>query len=156
MTKRHFQRRIRDQAGFSMIEVSLALLVVALGLLILMGLLPTGLREVESAVENTRAAMFADDLFNRFQANALLVESRDDFVRGDRIFGYQQGQINTGTTGGGGVRWRYYKELNQAIPWTPVWRIRLEIKAGLDGPFISTRITPLVFYTELAYGVSPP
>jgi Tfp pilus assembly protein PilV len=142
-----------------MIEISLALLVVAMGLLILMSLLPSGLKEVESATENTRAAMFADDQFNGYQANALKVESPAEFQllpHPVSIFGnFDTGDVRAEPypgTNGGPLRWKYFVKLNTTVTSSPVWRVRLEVKNGASGPFTK----PVVFYTELIYGAPPP
>jgi prepilin-type N-terminal cleavage/methylation domain-containing protein len=57
-------------SGFSLVEVSLAILVVGLGLLAVFGLFPFGLRANEESIGDTRAAMFADHVFAGMRANA--------------------------------------------------------------------------------------
>ena len=156
---KHTQYRGRSggQAGFSMVEISLALLVVATGLLILMAFFPTGLQELESATEKTRTAMFADDQFNRFQANALLVDSAAEFQvlppESNIIF---ERIVPGDVSATNGLRWRYYALLYTNVVSAPVWRVRLEIKNGLDGPFTPPDALPVIYYTELIYGTIPP
>lgn len=62
---KHFPR-----AGFTLVEVSLAVLVVGLGLLTLFGLFPSGLRSGEEASADTRAGLFAQVVLDGMRANA--------------------------------------------------------------------------------------
>jgi type II secretory pathway pseudopilin PulG len=146
------------QGGFSLVEICLAMLVVAIGLVTLMSLFPVGLREVESAVQNTRAAMFADDKFNSFQAtNALMAETIADFENQTLIFGNvptgdDQVAPNVVTNNGNVLSWKYFVRLNTTVPSTPVWRVRLEVQNGKSAQFTD----PVVFYTELIYGAPSP
>jgi hypothetical protein len=56
--------------GFSLVEVNLAIMVVGLGMLVLFGLFPAGLREGENALINTHCALFADAVFNSLRSEA--------------------------------------------------------------------------------------
>lgn len=51
-------------------EVNLAILLVALGMLALFGLFPAGLREADMAITDTHTALFADYVLSGIQANA--------------------------------------------------------------------------------------
>lgn len=67
-----FRRQADGSArGFSLIEVNLAILLVATGLLVLFSLFPLGLRESEMGVEETHEAMFADSVLSTMEGNAL-------------------------------------------------------------------------------------
>jgi prepilin-type N-terminal cleavage/methylation domain-containing protein len=59
-----------SKKGFTLIEVSLAVLVVGLGLLSLFGLFPSGLRAGEEASADTRAGLFATVVLEGMRANA--------------------------------------------------------------------------------------
>lgn len=61
---------IKSCSGFTLIEVSLAILVVALGLLSVFSLFPSGLRASEDEVADTRAGLFAETVLNGIRANA--------------------------------------------------------------------------------------
>jgi len=63
--------------GFTLVEVSLAVCIVAAGLLVLFGLFPMGLQLSEYAVLDTQEAMFADTVFSIMEANAMAIESWD-------------------------------------------------------------------------------
>lgn len=58
-------------AGFSLIEVNLALFVVALGMLTMFTLFPAGLKQVEAAQSSTQEAMFAEHVFSTLRAKAM-------------------------------------------------------------------------------------
>lgn len=61
---------VAGRGGFTLVEVTLAILVVALGLLSVFSLFPTGLRASEDDVADTRAGMFAETVFGRMRAGA--------------------------------------------------------------------------------------
>lgn len=61
------------RAGFSLTEVSLALLVIAVGMLSVVGLFPAGLDMSKRAIDETYAAFFADSTFASFREAALHV-----------------------------------------------------------------------------------
>lgn len=58
------------RAGFTMIEVTLALLVVAVGVLGAFSLIPAGLQTNRKAIDETRAAMFAEMFFDSIRMQA--------------------------------------------------------------------------------------
>ncbi|MGI6087692.1 MAG: type IV pilus modification PilV family protein [Kiritimatiellia bacterium] len=55
------QSRIRS--GFSLVEITLALMVVAIGILSVMSLFPVGLDQNMRSIADTQMALFADDVF---------------------------------------------------------------------------------------------
>jgi len=59
-----------SQAGFSLVEVTLALLVVAIGLTATFALFPEGLRATRAAVDDTEIAMFAEYVFTTLDLTA--------------------------------------------------------------------------------------
>lgn len=65
--------------GFSLIEVNIAILVVAGGLLSLFSLFPAGLRMSTAAMSDTRQALFADDFFAYFDDGVRQIDNRDDW-----------------------------------------------------------------------------
>lgn len=67
----------RQQHGFTLIEVLIALVVLSIGLLGLAGLQSTGLRFNQSAVMRTQATQLAYDLADRMRANAAAVNAGD-------------------------------------------------------------------------------
>ncbi len=68
------------RSGFSLIEVTLALVVVGLGLLAVFHLFPTGLRAGIDATAETRCAQFADEVFNQVYAEAAVRTNTATFL----------------------------------------------------------------------------
>ncbi len=69
--------RRRTCAAFSLMEVNMAILVMAGGLLALITLFPAGLRMSTASVSDTRIALFANDALNSLQAKAMSLEKED-------------------------------------------------------------------------------
>lgn len=61
-----------SRQGFTLIEISFALLVASIGLLGIMGLFPTGIAMNKMAHDETRAAMFAEEVLNGIRAQAAI------------------------------------------------------------------------------------
>ena len=59
-----------SRAGYSLVEVTLALLVVAIGLVATFALFPEGLRATRAAVDDTEIAMFAEYVFTTLDLTA--------------------------------------------------------------------------------------
>ncbi|MDY0150182.1 MAG: hypothetical protein RBT03_08870 [Kiritimatiellia bacterium] len=57
-------------AGYSLVEVTLALLVVAIGLTATFALFPEGLKATRAAVNDTEVSLFADYVFSTLSATA--------------------------------------------------------------------------------------
>jgi prepilin-type N-terminal cleavage/methylation domain-containing protein len=62
----------KTRRGFTLVEVALALLVVAVGLTAMLGLFPVGLKENQRAIDEARSAMFAEEVFNSIRAYILV------------------------------------------------------------------------------------
>lgn len=63
-------RRQAIRAGFSLVEVALALLVVSVGIMAAFGMFPGGLDAGRASLNETRASMFAEETFNSFRGLA--------------------------------------------------------------------------------------
>jgi len=72
-------RRALRQA-FSLIEVNMAILVVAGGLLTLFALFPAGLRLSTTALADMRQSMFANEMLSRMEANAASIQNLSDWT----------------------------------------------------------------------------
>lgn len=66
-----------NMRGFSLIEVNLAIFVVAMGMLTLFSLFPSGLKQAETAHESTQEALFADYVLSTLRAEAALVTAAE-------------------------------------------------------------------------------
>jgi type IV pilus assembly protein PilV len=74
MKRFHFNRK---QSGFTLLEVLVAIVVLAFGLLGLAGLQADGLRNNTSAYMRSQATLMAYDMLDRMRANMQGVESGD-------------------------------------------------------------------------------
>lgn len=61
---------IGSKAGYSLVEVTLALLVVAIGLTATFALFPKGLQDTREAVNDTEVGLFADYVFSTLAVTA--------------------------------------------------------------------------------------
>src|ERR1043166_4166417 len=60
---------MRKSAGFSLIEVTIALGVIAIGVIAILGLVPLGLRSGSDSIDDTRIALIAKDVQSRTAAS---------------------------------------------------------------------------------------
>lgn len=67
---RQAQAQRRARAGYSLVEVTLALLVVAIGLTATFALFPEGLKTTRAAVDDTEISMFAEYVFTTLDLTA--------------------------------------------------------------------------------------
>jgi len=57
-------------SGFSLVEISLALLVVGIGMLAILGMFPSGLDQNARSISDTHAALFAGEVFSSLRVHA--------------------------------------------------------------------------------------
>jgi len=57
-------------AGFSLVEVALALLVVGIGMLAILSMFPAGLDQNSRSISDTQAALFAEEVFGALRVHA--------------------------------------------------------------------------------------
>jgi len=69
-----------SRSGFTLIEVSFAVLVIGLGLLSVFALFPTGVRFSEDSIADTRAGLFAETVFNKMRSNADTLTTWDSWT----------------------------------------------------------------------------
>jgi uncharacterized protein (TIGR02598 family) len=74
MQKRTIER------GFTLIEINLAIFLVAMGMLTLFSLFPAGLKQIESAHESTQEALFCDYVLSSLRADAMLMTNATEWV----------------------------------------------------------------------------
>jgi uncharacterized protein (TIGR02598 family) len=60
------------RSGFSLVEIMIALGVIAIGLIAIVGLIPQGVQSARDAADNTLAATIVQDTFNQIRAQALI------------------------------------------------------------------------------------
>ena len=61
-----------SRQGFTLIEVALALLVIGLGIVAVFGLFPSGLEASRRTMNETQAALFAEEVFGAYRAASRL------------------------------------------------------------------------------------
>ena len=54
--------------GFTLVEVALSLLVISVGIVVLVGLFPAGLKANKASIDETRMALFAEEVLNGVRA----------------------------------------------------------------------------------------
>ena len=64
-----------QQRGFTLLEVLVALVVVAIGLVGIAGLMMTGARNNQSAAQRSQASWLAYDVIDRMRANKVVAQS---------------------------------------------------------------------------------
>lgn len=64
------RKMAKQRDGFSLMEVNLAILMVAVGLLSLFALFPAGLKESDAGIADTQEAMFADHVLSSLEGNS--------------------------------------------------------------------------------------
>ncbi len=80
-------RRLSRRAGFSMVEVALALLVVSVGLTAIFGLFPSATTANKRAIQDTQIGLFADYVLNglRWRAEQVSWAEVDDGSNGSNL-----------------------------------------------------------------------
>ena len=138
------------RSGFSLVEVSLAIFVVGVGLLTLFGLFPAGLNQAVSAQDNTQEALFAEYLFSALREEVRQMTDQQ----------WQNGTFTSVQTGAaqpvGVSNWpvtgryiRYHAEISPV--GQDIWGVALWIRAGQYGASNIARFKEgaTSFYTEL-------
>jgi type IV pilus modification protein PilV len=137
----------RYAAGFSLVEVCLALLVVGLGLLAIIGLFPGGLRSSENAEADTYVSLSAEAIMGGIRANASTISdwtvwNTDGQFTNAVLAGLGVGQTGLGTptpaaytNSGGYVRYRLDVLVTNAA-LSRCWRgVTLQLCYGQYGSF---------------------
>lgn len=167
-------KTVRREPGFTLVEIALAILVVSVGLLAVYGLFPSGFRTGRQAIDDTRAAMFAQEVFNGLKAKAAytqfdsidtIVLPSPTYVPGDpnatfwRVEGSGAYDLRVQDTGNDFELNKYMRRgadedsfaMRYRLDIFPIGSTRmgaaLEVWPGEEGPTNDIR----VFYTEMYY-----
>ena len=69
------QTRRRRQAGFSLLEVLITMLIVSFGLLGIAGIVITSLKNTQGSYARSQASLLANDIIDRMRANRTVAEA---------------------------------------------------------------------------------
>jgi prepilin-type N-terminal cleavage/methylation domain-containing protein len=162
-------------SGFTLVEIALALVVISVGVMAILALFPEGLTLSRETVEETRCAMFAEDVFNSYRSIArmpmfatnwdgFLDESNPDLVMSvPATSAWAAAQWPTNSLRpGDAVTPVILRAAGSAIEEMPLqYRLRIANNATHDGPDIAvlrlevwpglftTNQPPYRFYTEI-------
>jgi len=154
--------------GFSLIEINLAIFVVAIGMLTLFSLFPTGMKQVETAHEDTQAALFADYVLNTIRANTIAITNPADWADPGQVRQVAVADVGTEDVAhddavggpvefpvGSGLQMRYLLNINSA--GSGVYAATLWCKSGEYGATKRDTFeeTASKFYTKLFYSGMP-
>ena len=87
---------VRKNMGFTLIEVTFAVLIVGLGLLTFFSLFPSGLRMAEQDLADTKCGLFSDMVVSGLHANAAKMKSAGDWVAGSFEYNIQKEVLGVG------------------------------------------------------------
>jgi hypothetical protein len=73
------------RAGFSLIEITMAILLIGLGVTTLFALFPMGLKQSDDAMVDTHTALFTDKVFSGIRAHASTITNWTDWSDLDRF-----------------------------------------------------------------------
>ncbi len=112
--KSHVKKFLRRVAGsrdaFTLMEVNLAILIMAIGVLVMTSLYPFGFRESEAAHDDVRAAVVADEVLGKLTA---ALSSRN--ITWDKWVAACQNAVEVSNQGGRGNAWYSYFDGNSRI-----------------------------------------
>lgn len=157
---RKLLRKLTAAAGFSLIEITLALAIAAVGMIAILGLLPQGIQASRDAADSTMAATIVQDMFS--QARALPFTQAGNFftqkvnlstqTTGQEEYFDQDGFLTLGLVKGKS----YYKiridyDPQGSLPATTtkitarvIWRINPQ--TGVGGQNTNTFVTQISYY----------
>lgn len=154
----------KRREAFSLMEVNLAVFLIAFGLLALFSLFPLGLKECQMAVDETREVMFADYVLGTLEGNAIAITNWNDWGNQNKILAGLSGEdplekalvVNTGEQvlkhfPVGTDNLLRYKLAISNVPGDVVsdrLRVTLSVKSGKYGDFGLARVyvTDLIFF----------
>ncbi len=101
---KQFIRQIcKSRAAFTLMEVNLAIFIMAVGVLAMTSLYPLGFRESEQSRDDVRAAVVADEVLGKLTA---ALSSRN--ITWDRWKNAVESAVRTSNQGGAGAGWFSY------------------------------------------------
>lgn len=150
------QTRLSNR-GFSLIEINLAIFMVAMGMLTLFSLFPAGLKQIETAHESTQEALFGDYVLSTLRADAMYLTAEQWAAITPSTFpAFTFDSITSELYPvGSGLHMRYLLQLNKIN--AHVWSATLWCRSGQYGatdPVIFKEVASK-YYTEFFYSGMP-
>lgn len=153
----------REDCGFSLVEVCLALLVVTLGLTAVFGLFPSGLQSSETGTVDTRMALLAEQALGGMRARADEISSWGTW---QNIGSFRTAVADSGlgvahTPGVDGVRLNHdgaeflYRLAIEEGPQPEIRKAVLDLWPYRGSVKTNEYSTPSRFYTEFFYMSMP-
>lgn len=147
----------RSSAGFTLVEIALALLVVSIGMMGILALLPAGLQSGKDAADDSRIALMAEGVLDdlRMEMDRQWSDSASGYVYS--YGGFTDIQLNRLVTlneveGAGNPRpfCRCYLKVSNVVPGRML-EAKLSVWPGYRGdpPTTSGTERKLVFYTRI-------
>ena len=142
--------------GFSLVEVNLAIFVVAIGLLTLFSLFPAGLKEGEAGHADTQISLFADYVLATVRADAMELDADEwDDLPVKLPNGIKENTVHSiGFPAGSGYV-RYYLDIVD-VP-DDLYGVRLWVQSGQYGEnnVIKFKDNAEMYYTEIFFSGMP-
>jgi prepilin-type N-terminal cleavage/methylation domain-containing protein len=147
-------------AGFSLVEVSLAMMIISVGMITLFGLFPASLKQGEEAYQDTHTAQFAEYVLNGMRANFDGATSFADWSGSSPVLGLAGLGVSETLTPlklqyprDSGTWVRYILELTPPGGSVMNWRVSLWAWSGEYGPSKTEdhKLRSQWFATEIFY-----
>jgi prepilin-type N-terminal cleavage/methylation domain-containing protein len=94
----------RNNEGFTLIEVALSIVVVAIGIMAVFSLIGSGLESSKKAISESQAAIFANDVFNSLRSTSQQTNNMVDMQTWTNFWNQLIAQ-NTNVTAAGEMLW---------------------------------------------------
>ena len=134
---------MRRQDGFTLLEVMLAFVLLAIALAMLVGMLSNGLRQVQQAQGETEATLYAQSLLEQLGKLEPIVPGRSDGEFDNGRYQYQLDIQKTDDPAAAPVAGEAEQPEPANAPGPVLYRISLAVSWGAAGPAQQLRFTTL-------------
>ena len=147
----------RATAAFSLVEVALAVAVIAIGLLVILGLFPQGLQSARDAADNTLSATIAQDLFSQLRSSSFTNVTNCNqtsctvfglHTNGTYRFDFDHDGFITNAAS-------YYQVILRCLPQSPLVLSLVQATVVWPAHVSSAPINTNIFMTEIAWYDNP-
>lgn len=149
----------RNKQGFSLIEVSLATMVVGIGILSVFALFPTGLNEAQVSQATTRCTQFSEEVFGWYGSIASTETNLTDWAAVFAASGTVGDGVSVNTSSGtnsvfqavrypdpNGTEWMQYKIYGGQVDGKPYCKLTVATKYGKVGGKQDTFFSAFFFH----------